>query len=125
MQANIIREYKDFLLLLLRRISFLLKIVIKIRVIVIEVILININLVYNSNLFNNCGLSKVQILIINISGLTFSSLFVNLTINIEVKILNQLSYFLVNIMIKMLIQIRSKTLSKYLASLCKSPHQTY
>ena len=59
MQVNIIREYRDFLLLLLREISFFLKIVIKIRVIIIEIILININLVYNSNLFNNCDLSKM------------------------------------------------------------------
>ena len=49
MQVDIIREYR----------SFLLKIVIKIRVIAIEIILININLVYNSNLFNNCDLNKV------------------------------------------------------------------
>ena len=72
MQVDIIREYRE--------ISFLLRIVIKIRVIVIKVILISINLVYNSNLFNNCDLSKVRILVINISDLTFSSLFVNLTI---------------------------------------------
>ena len=112
MQVDIIREYRDFLLLLL------LRIIIKIRVIAIEIILISINLVYN--LFNNCDLSKVQILIINISDLTFSSLFVNM----RVKILNQLSYFPVNIIIKMLIQIRSKTLSKYkcLVNLCKSPY---
>ena len=51
MQIDIIREYRE--------ISFLFRIVIKIRVIAIEIILININLVYNSNLFNNCDLSKV------------------------------------------------------------------
>ena len=50
MQIDIIREYK-------REISFLFRIVIKIRVIAIEIILININLVYN--LFNNCDLNKV------------------------------------------------------------------
>ena len=49
MQIDIIREYR----------SFLLRIVIKIRVIAIEIILISINLVHNNNLFNNCGLSKV------------------------------------------------------------------
>ena len=54
MQVDIIREYRDFLLLLLRD-----RIIIKIRVIVIEIFLISINLVYNSNLFNNCDLSKV------------------------------------------------------------------
>ena len=59
MQIDIIREYRDFLLLLLREISFFFKIVIKIRVIIIEIILISINLVYNSNFFNNCDLSKV------------------------------------------------------------------
>ena len=53
MQVNIIREYR------LREISFLFRIVIKIKVIIIEIILISINLVYNSNLFNNCDLSKV------------------------------------------------------------------
>ena len=51
MQIDIIREYKFFLLLLLRD-----RIVIKIRVIAIEIILISINLVHNSNL---CDLSKV------------------------------------------------------------------
>ena len=51
MQINIIREYR-------REISFLLRIVIKIRVIAIEIILISINLVYNS-LLNNYDLSKV------------------------------------------------------------------
>ena len=63
MQINIIREYRDFLLLLLRGIL----IDIKIKVITIEIILISINLVYNnnlflmhnSNLFNNFDLSKV------------------------------------------------------------------
>ena len=55
MQVDIIREYRDFLLLLLREIL----IDIKIKVIAIEIILISINLVYNSNLFNNCDLSKV------------------------------------------------------------------
>ena len=103
MQVDI--EYRDFLLLL-REIL----IDIKIKVIAIEIILISINLAHNSNLFNNFDLSKVQILIINISDLTFSSsLFVNLTINlkvktlinIRVKILNQLSYFFVNTIIKM------------------------
>ena len=59
MQVNIIREYRDFLLLLFREISFFFKIIIKIRVIAIEIILISINLVYNSNLFNNYDLNKV------------------------------------------------------------------
>ena len=84
MRVDIIREYKN----LFREISFLLRIVIKIRVITIEIILISINLVHSNNLFNNCDLSKVQILIINISDLTFNSLFVHLTINMKVKILN-------------------------------------
>ena len=53
MQVNIIREYRDFLLLLFREISFFFKIIIKIRVIAIEIILISINLVYNSNLFSD------------------------------------------------------------------------
>ena len=54
MQIDIIREYKFFLLLLIRGIL----IDIKIKVIAIEIILININLVYNSNLSRN-DLSKV------------------------------------------------------------------
>ena len=57
MQIDIIREYRDFLFLLFREISFFLRIVIKIRVIAIKIILISINLVYN--LFNNYDLNKV------------------------------------------------------------------
>ena len=85
MQANIIQERRDFL-------RDLLRIVIKIRVIIIEVFLISINLVHNNNFLskfpNNFDL-RVRVLIINISDL--------------INMSNQLSHFLANIIVKMLI----------------------
>ena len=89
MQAGMVREYRGFLLLLRGMpLRGLLRIVLlRIGVIAIEVFLISINLVHNRNLLDNFNFGlRVQVLIINISGLTFNN--AKLTINMRVRILN-------------------------------------
>ena len=74
MQVDMIRECIGFLW------GFSRIVLLKIRVIAIGVFLVSINLVHNSKFLD---LSKVQVLIINISDLTFNS--VKLAIDIRVK----------------------------------------